>query len=76
MATDGTCLIPAGPLTLATSVRLREQEMKDEKRGRVVEAEANEKQKKCVGMKDENTNWGKRDKRKKIGKTIDRINVF
>lgn len=32
MATDGTCLIPAGPLTLATSVHLREEEMKDKRK--------------------------------------------
>lgn len=34
MATDGTCLIPAGPLTLATSVRWREPEMKRQGRRR------------------------------------------
>lgn len=32
MATDGTCLIPAGPLTLATREHLRKHEMKDRER--------------------------------------------
>lgn len=44
MATDGTCLIPAGPLTLTTSVHLTEQEKKERKmmkrrREKVVRAE-------------------------------------
>lgn len=48
-----------------------------EERERVVEAEANEKQKtKTCRDERRNAKWGERDERQKIGKTIDRINVF
>lgn len=69
MATDGTCLIPAGPLTLATSVRLREQEMKDEKRGREWRRlRLMKNKKKRVGMKDETQNGERETSDRKLAR--------